>query len=460
MTSHPLLKRVILLSVSIVVILLIYCLFGCEAQNAYSDGFCISKSMINSYKKDDFPGLFTIPKHIMVNTSEYSVPSVSIDANVITPETASYPIVIVKKKEFSCADLQSMIDICMGCRTNLYSDYSLNKSEWLKKIEALNELRSAELIREDWRAFIQSNFEAAPDVAINQKINIQDYYKNADQILYAQNQSGDLSQFYFSKSTNLFIYYRDIYMTVNTISEFTEDQFDEEYESLARFTWRTPDKPNISEKKAFDIAQNYMSSLNSQLSLFEAEPCSVIVDDCMKTVGWMFTFTRNISGMQFPFLNGWIYANPYEPPRFVSMWGPEILRIAVDQAGLCMIWWGGASELKNTVANSIALEPFELIIERIPEQFIKLYKTHINAVGAGLHFDVTKITLCTSLLAYSNKQNQAVYIPTWCIDYQRRWENSDELLDVGQIFLSAIDGSYIEPRMLTSEATRLVQHLD
>lgn len=460
MINHHSLKLAIRLSFVIAVLLTTCSLSGCELQNEYPDAFCLSKSIINSYTTAAASGSFTIPEHIKASTPEYSVPSVSIDAEVITPDTTKYPIVMVKKKEFSCADLQSIIDICTGTRTVLYSDFTLGKSEWLTKIDALNELPSSELVRDDWRTFIKDNYKSAPDVGSNQEITIQDYYKSTPQNAYAQNQYGGWSQFYFSKDSNLFIYYRDVFMTVNTLSEFSEDQFDEEYESLARFTWRTPGKPDISEDYAFNIAQNYINSLHTQLSLFEAEPCSVIVDDCKKTVGWMFTFTRNISGMQFPFLNGWIYANPYEPPRFVSMWGPEVLRIAVDQTGLCMIWWGGASELKNTIANSIALEPFELIVEKIPEQFIKLYKTHINAAGAGLHFEVTKITLCTSLLAYSDKQNQAVYIPAWCIDYQRRWENSDELLDVGQLYLSAIDGSYIEPRMLTSEATRLLQHLD
>ena len=46
------------------------------------------------------------------------------------------------------------------------------------------------------------------------------------------------------------------------------------------------------------MALKYIGRMNIELKLFSAEPCAILLDQCDKSTGWMFTFTRTISDLQ------------------------------------------------------------------------------------------------------------------------------------------------------------------
>ncbi len=111
------------------------------------------------------------------------------------------------------------------------------------------------------------------------------------------------------------------------------------------------------------------------------------------------------------------------------------------------MFWRGASAVSRTAVASAELEPFDSIQQRITNQFGYLYGAAENGSDRKLNIDIFNIKLGISMISVKDKPDTGVYIPTWYASY---YIDSDESM-LEQLMFSALDGSYIEPRVSNLE---------
>ena len=131
--------------------------------------------------------------------------------------------------------------------------------------------------------------------------------------------------------------------------------------------------------------------------------------------------------------------------------------MAVDKEGICSINWMGASQIKSTLAETVQLEKFDVIKDRIANQLNFVYGTHENANGIGLDIKVDKIELGISLLSEKNRTDVGQYLPTWYVSFKWKWrddQDSEKNWNEDQIMFNEIDGSYVEPRVTNADLMR------
>ena len=331
------------------------------------------------------------PYYISHDYVQFQKLRVSFEAEVVVPNVTAYPVVEVTKKIFSDDDILDLIKLCSGKNNELFSEWRLSKDEWLQKLALVKMHEGTERVTEEWLDTLQNNYENSPEIIKNPLVSISDLPLGINSTVYVQADNNQISMYSVTRNSNFFVYYRDVFLDVYAASEFSDDQFDENFETKEHFLWRKPSDPGISQEEAYNKALEYVDELGVELDLYMAEPCSIILDQVNKSSGWMFTFTKSISGLQFPFQPGWVYLNPDALPSCGAPWSQEVFRIAINEEGVWMLWWNGASEISHTIAESAQLESFTTIKKRISDQLNYIYGTHDNGSG-GLDFQITKIT--------------------------------------------------------------------
>ena len=158
-----------------------------------------------------------------------------------------------------------------------------------------------------------------------------------------------------------------------------------------------------------------------------------------------------IFSIQTRYEDGWTYINPKYKPVYVAPWATEIVKIAVDSKGLCSLMWQGASKIETDTAQTVSLLPVEEVPSIVADTLYRIYGEHLNENGIGFAFEVTDMKLGMSLVSSDGKESGARLIPSWYIYYHKRWCDAEEYMVPNKLILSAIDGSYIEPRITTND---------
>jgi hypothetical protein len=154
--------------------------------------------------------------------------------------------------------------------------------------------------------------------------------------------------------------------------------------------------------------------------------------------------------------------SPYSTPSYGAPWLQEICRIVIDKNGLCTLRWQGASETNGTGIESVQLEPFETIQERIVNQLNYMYGGANENGRNSLDVKVTNIELGISLISEKDKTDRGLYIPTWYVSYIVKWSDQEDTKanwDKNQIMFNAIDGSYIEPRTTNKDLMEMAEDM-
>lgn len=381
------------------------------------------------------------------------------DAQVNVPDVQNYSVATTEKKKHNDEDIQKYIYKLTGS-TEIYSEWIYPRTFWEDKLKKAMSFGETNWFSEEYISMLEEKAHSCPDSPINSPANLSDYPVNVLSTAYACSEQNSISIIHFSRQSNTFIYFRDEFLSVYTDSEFSESQFDPAYETKEHFLWRKPGIPGITQEEGLKIAFNVLSALNVDLTLYKSQSCSIITDQIGKNTGWIYTFTRNISGVQSQFEQGWVYVNPKSVPRYVAPWSEEFFRIAVDEDGLAMVWWSGASEITGIPIENAKLLNFDEIHHNIECHLASIYGSHTNGDN-NLKIVVSDITLAMSMISIDNAVETGVYVPSWIITFDKYWNNEpDILLGSEQIIINALDGSYIEPRMTVQERERLLRKSD
>ena len=403
---------------------------------------------VQTVEPDDFEP-YEAPEHVSEVYDDYPYLSITYDADVVVPETTAYPITEMSKREFTEEDMVSFIDLFIDGDYEMYAGWSLTKDDYLSLLTKVKEYEGTERVTDDNLNYLQELYEQATnDVENTQISSLSELPENRP--LNIKNEDNIISRFMFDP--NGLAYYRnDNYMEVLPSSMTDDSQYEKNMDGdYEHFAWRQPGQPDISQEDAYAIALEYMDKLGIDLDLYAAEKCSFIKDFVDKTTGWQFTFMRRISNLRAIDDTGGLFMDPKAPPSYGSPWGQEQLTIAVDKNGLFSLWWRGASELSHTVTESAQLEDFDTIQQRITNQLNYLCATWGENQGKVFEINITKIELGISLLSVKDQTDIGEYIPTWYVTYSCKFEGEDSE-EIQQIMFSAIDGSYVEPRVTNED---------
>jgi hypothetical protein len=256
------------------------------------------------------------PTHVDAEYNRFTRLRVTFNADVIIPDASSYPVVEVSKRIFAYDESLFLITLCSGKTNELYSDWTLTKDDWSKKLTEVEKFKNTFKITEEWLDFLKSSVENAPIIVQNPIFDGSKLQKGELSRIYLKVSDNIISKYGFELNENIFFYYRDMFLEVLPNSRFSDDQFDEKYETLEHFLWLKPGNPEISKSDAYAIANNFVQQADIDLSASLAEPCSIITNQVNKKNGWLFTFTRSISGLSAHFADGWFYSNPQALPQF------------------------------------------------------------------------------------------------------------------------------------------------
>lgn len=402
---------------------------------------------VSSVPSGEFKKIDT-PQHISKKYENFAKLKVTFDADVSVPETNAYPVTEVNKRRFADNDILSLIKLFTGS-DKIYSKWDLNKSEWQQMITEVKPYVASGKINKTYLNALQKDYDNADTTVRNTQVDISNFPKGKLSTAYIPNGNNRVSKFMFTHDDNEFIYYRDLFLEAYPESLYSD--FGTNEGTKENKEWMLPGEPEISKEDAYKEALKYVNELNAGLELYSSEPCTVLVNQVQKSSGWIFIFTRKIAGLVTQYEDGVSEMNPDSLPSYGAPWKREALKIIIDKKGLCKLWWQGASAVSKTDAQSTELKPFTDITDRIAEQLNYIYGTQ-EKDGNGLDVSVTKIELGTSLISAKDQTESGVYIPTWYVSFKYKWRNEGESeIDSTKLMFSALDGSYIEPRVTNND---------
>ena len=195
----------------------------------------------------------------------------------------------------------------------------------------------------------------------------------------------------------------------------------------------------------------------TSFTLFDAEPCYVFTGYEEDLSGWAFSFTRKIEGLQKVHNQSVFFTSPNAFPDCAAPWEPEVAYIVIGGEGdLRLYVHQGASEVDEILAESVQLMSIEQIEESAVRTLRKMYGDHVNGQNVGLDIEITSFSLGVDMLAVKGESEIGEYIPVWCVSYSSGWKESTDYVSQDIIFLSAIDGAHVEPRMTTDGLMELI----
>ena len=200
---------------------------------------------------------------------------------------------------------------------------------------------------------------------------------------------------------------------------------------------------DISKSEAIQKANKVIDDLSiDNMALARCEKARAILDDDSMINGWNLSYKREANGVLSPDVGlGFALEEEYLP-TYTAPWNDERIEMFIMADGVLMFIWDGASVEIETLTENAMLIDFGQVITRIGQQL----KYMCSWTGEGDERDilVDRITLGLSAISVQNEPDEALLIPTWYARY--RDVNFSDLYSEWILF-SALDGSYIEPRM-------------
>lgn len=214
-------------------------------------------------------------------------------------------------------------------------------------------------------------------------------------------------------------------------------------------------EPKLSREDAVEIGDGFIRRMGIECdALLHAEKGFTFYNYERQETIWLLDYVREIDGTAtFDGSREMSYGDPVSPSSTVGApWRPEGVRLAVGAEGVLYVGWDGLSETKKVLSEHAALCDFDEITRRMVEQ--------LGFIHAGLMADdrlltsevhVKEIRLIYALLSEKDRDGVGVYLPAWEIVYTEA-----RLPDVEQqLYLSALDGGVLEPRMTQQTLMRI-----
>ena len=408
------------------------------------------------YKGEDYlagkgEALFSVPvsgTHLSYETELNGLPYV-VDAVLEIPETSQYSVTEVERRSFSQADYERWMAYFAPEGTEYYTANPLTKGQLAafivgyEQAYAMNDEDRSHVI-----AQLQKEFEEAPD-EIDQagnRFSFDEYGSMETFYAFGLRDEGGFCVFSGAIGDNHFLFSQESYALIVRQSVLEEGEVKQrDFEG---------DFP-ISREDAIAQARAAVEALgadNMEVD-FADKACCYHAYQYQPPIskGWEVVFTRHNNGLPAHFVDGADLWSNEDAPVLGAPWYAERINVFVNENGVAFFEWHGAGQQTKIILENVEILSFERILERAERQLMYRHLANENA-GADWRLVVKEIRLASALVSVANKQNIGRMIPVWEFVYDMQYGVYNGVVDADThvLTLNAIDGSYIEPRIVKS----------
>ncbi len=369
--------------------------------------------------------------------------SLKIDAEVTVPDTDGYSVMEISKKVFDVNTYKEIMNYFHPDEP-WFKEPALTKDEIVERIayyQANSDVESPEY--KDTIKELQDELEDAPEVAEYKPFSFDEISDESNICAYCKNEDdGTYSVFSGQLNSSHFGYFRD--SKDNWLSEehAETDQEKDDFKNL---------NPSISAEEAQKKAEQAMRDLNADPMLLLSYHTKSInyISEKAASAGWSFCYTRDCNGLQAPYVDGWEIWKGSPAPVNTAPWDQEVTYIVVDDKGIAVYNSSGAGKQNKVLYKNIKLLGFDDILGRIKQQLAYNHAYHVESVEEA-SVVVNGIKLGSSLINVKDHPDVGRLIPSWDVDYdyyERFAGEKEPFVYHCHVFLNAIDGTYIEPRV-------------
>ena len=390
--------------------------------------------------------LTLIPAHLERTEQPQKNVKVVVDADVLLEREAKYPLIEVVPLDtlHDPAFYRTLRDqICPG--GTIYEHWQRTKDDIGEELKAALSYHGQagsqideDSLRNTFIPMMEAEFQNAPTVADKKKHDDSAGFEK-QQYYYIEKASGEVAWIYFSGVNG------GSYVDKNRMSYF----FDEFLESGDELI---PD-PEISEQDAIAAADAFLQRMGLECNaLIETKKGRTLYHyECGDSI-WLLYFARKIDGTASLNRNDIIsYSPPVSPASTVGApWEVESAMVAVGPEGIVFFEWNGLAKTSKVLSADTPLCSFDTITRRMIEQlgfeYAFVTQNGVDPIDSELH--VQEIKLIYALLCEKDR-----YMPVWEITYTTAALPEQVL----RLYLSAIDGGTVEPRMTREELMRVTE---
>lgn len=369
--------------------------------------------------------------------------NLKFNAEITVPVTDGYSVMEVSKQLF---DVNTYKEIMSFFHPNepWFKEPALTKDEIVERIAYLqaNADMGVPEIRDSIQE-LQDQLADAPEVAEYEPFSFDEINDDGRLHAFCKNkEAGTYSALSGQINSNHFVYQRvsDEYWLPE--EDIDTDQGKNDYINM---------NPSISLEDAQKTAEQTLRDLNADPAMLLSYHAKAIryKNDKATSAGWEFCYTRNCNGLQASYVGDWDIWKGSPSPVNVAPWEQECTFIIVDDKGVALYDCRGAGKQNKILYNNIKLMAFDDILERIKQQLVYNHAFHAESVEE-FSVVVNEIKLGGSLINVKDHPELGRIIPSWdaVYDYYERFANEKEpFVYHCHVYLNAIDGSYIEPRV-------------
>ena len=381
---------------------------------------------------------YEAPEHI-ASKARYKGLNLIFDADIMIPFQDSFCIVQVARMIYSNDDYQAVMNYFCP-KAEWINEPQLTKSQIEELISKIKEESVANNLQlQQHIDYLYSLLEFAPEEVTIKEFSFSAENEKSEFKAYTPNNSGGYASFWGQFDGNTYQYIR------NADTIVMREEYLEANDPLASNFAKSV---NISSDAALKIAEETLSDLgvDENIELRYLNKAIAFSGTESFVIGWDFVFTRSNNGLQTPYVDYFdLWSNSAAPTSFAP-WDSECYFVFVDEGGVYRLYVRGAGQQITCEDNDVKLLPFDELIERIKTQLVK---QHSLPDGEKQVVLVKQINLCSTLVNIVDNKKIGRSIPSWEVIYYLGDGSSFDASEAYELttFFSAIDGSYIEPRI-------------
>lgn len=430
----------------VLAILLIFCLCSCvptpEKEYVINKGAADKTDVRPAFQESRE----NIPEHLLLEERPQRNITITIDADVLFQRDAVFPVLEVRpvntvNDPSFCTKLLSALDQT----GTVYEEWPRTKDEIQEELIAClsyhGQAGSLVEIDAEYVEELQKEYNRAPTEPDKQVHDMRHGFEQA-KCYYVETGDGTIALllFHFSDNGGAFC---DEYRTLYYDAKMLEPGDD------------PLSPPTISEEHAIQVGDTFLKNMGLECNSLAGTDRGFVFSETKLERGetvWWLRYVREIEGTKsIDMRNSGAINYPKDPASATGApWEMEYIDLVVGERGVVSVVWSGLTETAKVIQPSAALLDFDTVQQRIIQQLGFQYAMLPKGVTERT-VHVSKVALVYGLICERDRDDVGLYIPMWEIYYHR----SDDTNQVMQrMYLSALDGSTVEPRITRNELMR------
>lgn len=380
-------------------------------------------------------------------TFEVREQPVKIDADVIVPDTDTYPVVTIVEKGFTAADASVFFKTLFGDEVELRQQV-LSYNELLKELmlaergyyKGVNETTGEILFERDEETIAELETQLA-ETPLEETYEALDGTFPIDEERAIRDENGNI----------WYGLYSDGLVTVsNTRGGMVQlESWVLQGDAMPGEESHVLENIQITQEEAIEIANQWVEKISKgDFSLALCDRARMVEGGASYDIageGYYLTYVRDIGGAVPFYYDLYMEASGLKLEKgddnYAPGWKQEHIEIFVTEKGMQCLSWGDQKEVVETANENVQLLSFEEIQDCV-RNIISYSLNPAWFAGMDDALLITKMVLTTSIQRVADQGEEAYMAPTWAI-LMTTEHNEAQHIDTGVLLISAIDGSIV-----------------